>query len=250
MKQDNKPLILITGVTSGVGLSLTHYLANRFRIIALGRNSDKLHELYTHHRDVTYYAVDLSRPDETVNLVKKIFNTFHYIPYLINNAGVNIKANIVDVGYDQIMSSINVNAIAPLIVMQHILPMMKINNYGRIINITSGAPLNCFPGFVAYSTSKGMLNALTVTTAREYAEFNIKINLMSPGPVRSNMAPQASMDPAVCHPTVDYLLKLDENGPTGKFFWLGYEIPLFPDLEGIEWLEGKADKSKYRKVVS
>ncbi len=51
---------------------------------------------------------------------------------------------------------------------------------------------------------------------------------MSPGPVRTEMAPDAEMDPSACHPTVDYLLQLGENGPTGKFFWLGYQIPIVP----------------------
>jgi NAD(P)-dependent dehydrogenase (short-subunit alcohol dehydrogenase family) len=124
---------------------------------------------------------------------------------------------------------------------------MKRHNFGRIINVTSGAPLNCFPGYGAYSASKGALNAFTVTTALECASYNIRINLMSPGPVRTNMAPDAPMEPSVSHPTADYLLSLDQNGPTGRFFWLGYEIPLFPELEGIEWLEGRAD-ARYQRA--
>jgi hypothetical protein len=47
---------------------------------------------------------------------------------------------------------------------------------------------------------------------------------------------------------VDYLLGLDEKGPTGKFFWLGYEIPLFPILEGIDWMGGKADE-RFKRVT-
>ncbi len=124
---------------------------------------------------------------------------------------------------------------------------MKKKNFGRIINVTSGAPLNCFPEYGIYSASKATLNALTVTAAKECAAFNIKINLMSPGPVRTEMAPDAPMDPSVCHPTADYLLGLGEDGPTGRFFWLGYEIPLFPNLEGIHWLEGRADE-RFKKV--
>ena len=56
------------------------------------------------------------------------------------------------------------------------------------------------------------------------------------------------MEPSACHPTVDYLLGLDAQGPTGRFFWLGHEIPLFPDLEGIEWLAGKASP-KFKRVL-
>ena len=132
-------------------------------------------------------------------------------------------------------------------ILKRFLPKMKENNFGRVIHLTSGAPLNCFPGYSAYSASKGALNAFTVTAAKECVDYNIKINLMSPGPVRTEMAPEAPMDVSACHPTVEYLFNLKEDGPTGKFFWLGYEIPLFPNLEGIRWLEGKADE-RYRRV--
>jgi NAD(P)-dependent dehydrogenase (short-subunit alcohol dehydrogenase family) len=132
-------------------------------------------------------------------------------------------------------------------IMRRLLPAMKERGFGRIINMTSGAPLNCFPGYSAYSASKGALNAFTVTAARECSDLNIKINLMSPGPVKTKMAPNGPLDPSVCHPTVEYLLSVGENGPTGRFFWLGYEIPLFPSLDGIEWLEGRADE-RYHKA--
>jgi len=245
-----KPLLLITGVTSGVGLSLVNHYAGKYHVLALSRNEKKLKELFAGKEDVTTFQVDLSDPKACDAAFRTISEKFEYIPYLINNAGINRKVELKEITYDQYLEFMHVNAIAPMIAMQHLLPAMKEQNFGRIINITSGAPLNCFPGFALYSSSKGALNAITVTAAKEYAEYNIKINLMSPGPVKSNMAPDAPMEPSVCHPTVDYLLTLEENGPTGKFFWLGYEIPLFPDLEGIEWLEGKADSTKYTKVIS
>jgi hypothetical protein len=71
---------------------------------------------------------------------------------------------------------------------------------------------------------------------------------MSPGPVETEMAPDAPMEPSACHPTVDYLLNLDEDGPTGRLFWLGYQLPLVPDLEGVEWLEGEAS-DQYKQVA-
>ena len=246
---NTKPLLLITGVTSGVGLSLINHYAGKYHILALSSNEKKLKELFAGKEDVTTFQVDLSDPEACDAAFRTLSEKYGYIPYLINNAGVNQKVELNDITYEQILEFLHVNAIAPMITMQRLLPLMKEHNFGRIINITSGAPLNCFPGFALYSASKGALNAITVTAAKEFADYNIKINLMSPGPVKSNMAPIAPMEPSVCHPTVEHLLTLDENGPTGKFYWLGYEIPIFPDLEGIEWLQGKADSTKYTKVV-
>jgi 3-oxoacyl-[acyl-carrier protein] reductase len=245
MKENS--LLMITGATSGVGLSLARYLCRRFLILAIARNPERLKEEFDGKTGVIPVKMDLSDPEEVVKRMEELVARYSHIPFLINNAGVNIKAALGELSLAGVQESIQVNAISPTLILQKILPGMKEKNFGRVINVTSGAPFNCFPEYGAYSASKGALNAFTVTAAREYAKDNIKINLMSPGPVRSQMAPNAPMDPSVCHPTVDYLLDLDENGPTGRFFWLGYEIPLFPDLEGIQWLEGKAGE-RFRRV--
>lgn len=241
-------VILITGASSGVGLSIARYLSGEYRVIAVARRMDRLRKEFADNFHVEAYRMDLSNKSEVVQGIGDIVERYGFIPYLINNAGINMKASVSDLDAGQVMQSLQVNAISPLIILKKLLPAMKSHNFGRVINITSGAPLNCFPEYGAYSASKGALNALTITAAKECSDLNIKINLMSPGPVRSEMAPNAPMDPSACHPTVDYLLGLDEDGPTGRFFWLGYEIPLFPNLEGIRWLEGKADGS-FKKVL-
>jgi NAD(P)-dependent dehydrogenase (short-subunit alcohol dehydrogenase family) len=240
--------ILITGASSGVGHSLVRYLSESYEIIAVARRLDRLKASFADLPRVTIRRADLSQPAEVEQLASWLKSEFGYIPYVINNAGINIKGGIEALTLEQVSNSLMVNALSPFLLLQALLPEMKANNFGRIINITSGAPLNCFPEFAAYSASKGALNAMTVTFAKECANHNIRINLMSPGPVRTEMAPNAPMDPSACHPTVDYLLGLDAQGPTGRFFWLGHEIPLFPDLQGIEWLAGKAS-DKFRRVL-
>jgi short-subunit dehydrogenase len=239
--------MLITGTTSGVGLSLANYFAGRFKVVAAGRKADKLAELFRENPNVATCRMDLSDPDEVSRVTEDVLRRFGPVSYLINNAGINIKGACEEIPIGDFLLSQQVNVVSPLIILQKLLPGMKERNFGRVIHITSGAPFNCFPEYSTYSASKAALNALTVTAARECSRSDIKINLMSPGPVRSNMAPDAPMDPSVCHPTADYLMSLGPDGPTGSFFWLGYEIPLFPDLSGIRWLEGKADE-RFKKV--
>lgn len=243
-----RKILLITGGSSGVGLSLARYLSDRYEVVAVARRWERMQEALGNRSNVTIRRADLSQPAEVEQLVDWLKSQFGHVPYVINNAGVNIRGAIDALSPDQVTRSMMVNALAPLAILRALLPGMKTNNFGRVINITSGAPLNCSPEFGAYSASKGALNALTVTCAKECAAFNIRINLMSPGPVRTEMAPNASMDPSACHPTVDYLLGLDGQGPTGRFFWLGYEIPLFPNLEGVDWMRGKAD-ARFKRVV-
>jgi NAD(P)-dependent dehydrogenase (short-subunit alcohol dehydrogenase family) len=240
-------VVLITGASSGVGLSLTHHLSGRFHVLAVARSLERLEAEFGADPDVTIYGLDLSDADAVQRVLSTMIDRHGFIGYVINNAGVIVRSPLEQLDEQDILHSLHVNALAPAAIMRRLLPAMRACGFGRIINVTSGAPLNCFAEFSAYSASKGALNAFAVTAAREHADTNIKINLMSPGPVRSRMAPDGPLDPSVCHPTVDYLLSLDAGGPTGRFFWLGYEVPLFPDLEGIDWLEGRADE-RFQKV--
>lgn len=240
--------LLITGASSGVGLSLVHYLKDSFTIIAAARRLDAMREAFAAYPNVHPYELDLRDAANIAAVLGAVQEAHGAIPYLINNAGLNVAAPVIDLAEEGLEASLQVNAVAPLLLMQAFLPSMKANNFGRVINVTSGAPFNCFPGYAAYSASKAALNALTVTAAKEVADLDIKINLMSPGPVRSEMAPSATLEPSVAHPTVDYLLSLPADGPTGRFFWLDYEVPLFPDHDGIRWLEGRADEMYRRKA--
>jgi len=239
-------VVLITGASSGAGLSLAHHLAGRFHVLAAARRIDRLREEFGRDSHVSVFEIDLAEPASVVAALDELQARHESIPYLINNAGVMVRSSLEKMDEAVLSRSLQVNALSPALIMRRLLPGMKALGFGRVINMTSGAPLNCFPEFGAYSASKGALNALTVTAARECADVDIKINLMSPGPVKSEMAPDGPLDPSVCHPTADYLLSADERVPTGRFFWMGYEIPLFPDLSGVEWLEGRADERYHR----
>jgi short-subunit dehydrogenase len=241
--------ILITGASSGVGRSLANYFFQKgFELVLVSRRTDFAHTDFRGSKSVTAYSVDLGIPEKAMPAIDAITDKHGFIPIVINNAGILKKGNLDEIEWSDFEMAINVHARMPLYILRSVLPRMKAENFGRIINITSGAPLNCFPGVGAYSGSKGLLNAITVTMARENADYNIKINLMSPGPVRSEMSPNAELGPEVCHPTVEYLVNSGPDGETGKFFWLGYEVPLFPDLEGVQWLKGIGNE-KLRKVL-
>lgn len=240
--------LLITGANGGVGASLCQHFRGTVPVIAAVRNIEKLETALGSLDGITPIQVDLANPTSIETMLDRLRHDDASVPYVINNAGTMFHSLVEDLSLDDLQRSLQVNALAVHQILAALLPGMKEINYGRVINVTSGAPLNCFPGFAAYSASKAALNALTVTAARECAEYDIKINLMSPGPVRSGMAPDAPMEPSVCHPTVDYLLSLPPDGPTGSFFWLGYELPLFPNLEGVQWLEGRASENMPRVI--
>ena len=241
-----KGTVLVTGASSGVGNCIAHHLAGDFRVLAVARRYPHLVRDFADEPSVVPHRLDLADLGEVEALCDDLIEQGEQVTHIVNNAGVSKPGTIEALAVADLQLSLTINALAPLVIMQKLLPGMRERGFGRIINVTSGAPLNCFPGFAAYSGSKALLNAITVTAAQEYEDHDIRINLMSPGPVRTEMAPEAPMDPEVCLPTLDHLLELDAAGPTGRFFWLGYEVPLSPDLSGVDWLRGKGAQAMKR----
>lgn len=232
-----KSKLLITGTTSGVGYELMKKYIDHYEIISISRTA-----LPKEFNSVDQYLVDLSDLKKLDEVLKEIYVKHEYIPYVINNAGIMYKKTMENLTFNEINTSLTINAHAPLLIMKKALETMKINNFGRIINLTSGAPFNCVENYGAYSASKGLLNIYTRTIAKEYSKYNIKINLMSPGPCKTKMAPTGTLPATAPIPTVDYLLNLEKEGDTGEFYWLGYKLPLMPDHEGVEWLKGEASE--------
>jgi 3-oxoacyl-[acyl-carrier protein] reductase len=232
------PTLVLTGASSGVGRSLAHHLAEEYHVIALARRIKRMEEVFDDEPSVTPYELDLTDEQAIRERAAMIREQHGRVEYLINNAGLNVSGSVTELTPADVLKSMRVNAVAPLLLLQAFVPHMVENGFGRVINVTSGAPLNCPPEASAYSSSKAALNTITVTAAEEWRNTGVKLNLMSPGPCRTEMAPDGPLDPAACHPTVDYLLELDEDGPTGQLFWLGYRVPLFPELGDVRWMEG------------
>jgi len=238
--------ILITGGSSGVGCLLVKELSKNNNVITLARRIDKLNQLFGDNPNVKTFKADLADLTDLNNVLHEIDKEVNGFDCIVNCAGVMTSGSIDNLTISDYTRSLNVNAISPLIIVKHYLHYMKNNNFGRIINFTSGAPLNCFANYSAYSASKAFLNSWTVTLGRELKDYNIKINIMSPGPVKTEMAPNATLPAEICLPTFFYLLDTVET--SSSFYWLGYKVPLSPDLEGVDWLHGIGNE-KLTKIL-
>jgi short-subunit dehydrogenase len=244
-----KKIIMITGISSGVGESLTKFfLSQNFKVIGMARRIEMVKKKFSNHPNLFFYKTDLSKVNDLKMNLQKIKRKFDYIPYIINNAAIFHKCELDNISINDIQDSLQVNFFSIFLIMKKFIPLMEKNKFGRVINITSGAPFNCFPDFLGYSTSKSALNTLTITFANKLKSSGVKINLMSPGPVKSEMSPDSKIKPDICHQLVCYLLNNKKNCPTGKFFWIDRELPLFPDHNGINWLKGKADNAKFPRI--
>jgi len=112
------------------------------------------------------------------------------VDILVNNAGINNIQECLDISGDNLSDSLQVNLLAPLLIAKKLIPGMKRNNYGRIVNISSVWSKVTKPGRLVYSMTKSGLNALTRSLAVELAESNILVNSVAPGYVNTELTKQ------------------------------------------------------------
>ena len=236
--------ILITGCSSGFGKSLLKDLSKKYFVICVSRRRPSIKK-----KNIEFYKCDLSSSFSLNQCINKIKKKHKSIPYIINNAGIFKICYLEDIKLSNILKFFKINSFAPTIITKKFIREMKKNNFGRIINVTSGAPLNCAPGGFLYSGSKSALNVLTLTTSNECKEFNIKANLFSPGQIKTEMMPEAKGDPNKAVKFLKILLSKKNKLFSGKFIWRNYNLPLNASIKNINWEKGTAPmKFKIRKI--
>lgn len=169
--------ILVTGTTRGIGKAIAKHLDGN--IFAVGRNEELLKEYKN------YFVCDLSKTKEVEHLGNYIAD--NKIDILINNAGEYIYSPVEKADYAAIDEIIKVNLEAPLYLISKAVPYMKLNKWGRIINIGSISGVMGEAGASAYSASKSGLIGMTKALALELAEFGITVNTINPGWVDTDM---------------------------------------------------------------
>jgi NAD(P)-dependent dehydrogenase (short-subunit alcohol dehydrogenase family) len=227
---------IVTGASSGLGFEIAKKFLKDGAIIALcARRVDRLKKKFKYSKNVFYKKVDVSKPKEIKKFVQQVNNKFGRIDILVNNAGVVIPETIQDINYQNILRTFATNTFAPFLFIKECIRSMKYNNYGRIINISSGASVNCFSSYSTYSASKAALNTIAKSLANEIAQYNIKVNTMSPGPIKTEMFPKNKLSTYLAIPTVEYLSTLKESGPSGKFFYFMKKIKIIPEFNKNFW---------------
>lgn len=194
------------------------------------------------------YELDLADADAISELLQDLLDEYGHIPYVINCAGVWNPKPVLELTEEDMLHAMKVDAFAHVHVMRELVPTMREHDFGRVVNISGAGVLKQTAGWSLQYASIWARNAFGVAAALENDDRDIKINLMGPGPSNTEMYP-GPLSPTECHPTVDYLLNLDANGPTGRFFWLGYELPMFPDLGDTDPSAGTVDTDRFDPVI-
>jgi len=195
---------LLTGASSGFGRSIALALAEQGSNVALvARREPKLQEVAEQiENDFDALAVicpaDIGKEEQINSAITKALDEFGRIDILINNAGMNISArSIEETSPEQWRELIKINLTSAFIFVKRLLPQMKKNGFGTIINIASRAAI--FPdiaGGVAYSTSKMGMDALTQICNEEGNPHNVRSCLLCPGTGNTPIVNQRSSPPS------------------------------------------------------
>ncbi|MEH1824561.1 MAG: SDR family NAD(P)-dependent oxidoreductase [Nostoc sp.] len=181
---------LITGAGSGIGTgTVKAALQSGDRVVATGRNLDKVRNAL---RDVTsenlaFVQLDVSDEVQAKTAVDEAVKQFGRIDVLVNNAGYSLLGNFEEMTTNDIERQFATNFYGVVYVMRAVLPIMRQQRSGHIINISSVAGVVGFKHCAAYAASKFAVEGISLSVAVEVEGFGIKMTLVEPGFFRTDL---------------------------------------------------------------
>lgn len=223
-----KRIALVTGGNRGIGLEICKQLGHAgYTVVLTARNPEKgaraAGMLCRDGLDVRFQALDVTDPAAIREAAAFVEGELGRLDALVNNAAISLDptGSLETVDLDVMRRTLDANLVGALACCQAFLPMMRRQEYGRIVNVSSGRGSfsKLAAGGPCYRISKTALNALTVILADEVKETNILVNAMTPGWVRTRLggikAPRTTAQGAE---TAVWLAMLPDHGPRGRFF--------------------------------
>lgn len=163
--------VFITGASRGIGKTTAGLFSERgYEVTAPSRKE-----------------LDLSKPENVAEFIK---NFDGEADILINNAGINPILSLEEISYEEMLNVFNVNLFSAVMLAQAVVPHMKKNNFGRIVNISSIWSVVSKPKRMIYAASKAAVNSITQTMALELGEYGILVNAVAPGFVNTELTSQ------------------------------------------------------------
>ena len=191
MKSEQQQVAVVTGSSSGIGFETSLLLArNGIYTYATMRNQSKSEEILANARKdnlpLKTLHLDVTNEKSILEAIKKIIAEKGRIDILVNNAGYSLLGPLEQLQINEIKEEFETNFFGIIKLIQSVLPTMRKQSYGRIINISSLAGRIGLPFSSAYVSSKFALEGLTESLGYEIQTFGIHVILIEPGVIRTN----------------------------------------------------------------
>ena len=196
---------LITGTSKGIGLetALTFGRAG-YKVFATMRNPEKAsafkQKIKNESLDVNIYKMDVDSDASVKQCMDAIIQKHGSVDVLVNNAGIERHGSIEEMPIDDFQAVMNTNYLGVLRCTKALLPQMRQNKNGCIINVASVAGHISNSPLGAYAASKFALEAVSEALAQEVKPFNIKLAIIEPGIINTDMATDISVDDTSIYP--------------------------------------------------
>jgi len=178
-------VVLITGGSSGIGKSIGLYLKSKgFKVYGTTRNLAK----YPDFEVFELLELDVTNAESITKTIQQVIRIEHRLDVLINNAGVGITGPVEETPHNEILKAFDTNLHGPLRMVKAVLPQMREQRGGLIINITSIAGYMGLPFRGVYSATKAALATITEALRIEIKDFGINITTLAPGDFSTNIA--------------------------------------------------------------
>ena len=201
-------VVLITGCSSGIGLSTAVLLAkNNYKVYTTMRDLSRKEKLVEAAKqantELEILQLDVTDESSIKKTIDEVIAKEGRIDILVNNAAYGLRGTVENVTIDEIKQQFDTNVFGVVRVCQETLPHMRKQNSGHIINISSVAAARSLPYSGIYSATKCALEAISESMASELSLFGIKVTVIEPGPVSTDFAQRS----------LKYGTRLDDNNP-------------------------------------
>ncbi|GAB3037774.1 SDR family oxidoreductase [Natronobiforma cellulositropha] len=200
------PTVLVTGCATGIGNETARAFAERdWTVYATDPDEDALEDLARAGCETA--TLDVREGDDASRVVERIEDEQGRLDCLVNNAGYGQVGPVEEIPTDQVEAQFQVNFFGQHRLLRAVLPVMREQGYGRLINVSSVYGRTVFPGQGIYAASKYAVEAMSDTLRAEVGAFDIDVVLIEPGPVETNFGERAQA-------------QLAELEPTGAYEWI------------------------------